>query len=219
MSEKSQHAQQIIDTALILNQRDLNHGMSGNVSTRDPQGMLITPSGVAYEDMRPDDIVLLGDDGQYQGPKRPSSEWRFHRDIYRARPDVQAIIHTHSRHATTLACLNKDLPAFHYMIAIAGGDVVKCAPYALFGSQALSDYVIQALENRKACLLGHHGLIVAAEDLSSALAITEEIESLCAQYLTLLTITPTPTLLSADQMAEVIEKFKGYGKNAQNFKE
>jgi len=211
--------QHIIETALTLNARGLNHGMSGNVSQRADDGFIITASGIAYDDMTPADIVAIDPHGHYEGSKRPSSEWRFHHDIYHARRDVQAIIHTHSRHATTVACLEKDLPAFHYMIAVAGGDRVACAPYALFGTQALSDHTLQALGPRKACLLAHHGLIVAAEDLETALNITEEIEILCAQYLALLQITPTPKLLSEQEMQAVLEKFKSYGKNAQSSKE
>lgn len=204
-------AKEIIETACAMNARGLNHATSGNVSVRSSGGFLITPSGMAYEDLTPDQIVEMNMDGSFQGPIKPSSEWRFHLDIYRARDDVNAIVHTHSRHATTLACLRRDLPAVHYMVAVAGGKSVRCAAYATFGSQELSDYALKALEGRKACLLANHGMIVAAENLNKALGIAEEIENLCGQYLAALSVG-TPHVLSDSEMDEVLEKFKTYGK-------
>lgn len=204
-------AEEIIQTALAMNAKGLNHGTSGNVSERSEGGFMITPSGMAYEDLQPEQIVQMDLEGGYGGPLKPSSEWRFHLDIYLNRPDVGAILHTHSKHATTLASLRKDLPAVHYMVAVAGGKSVRCAPYATFGSQKLSDNALTALEGRKACLLANHGMIVAAENLNKALSIAEEIESLCAQYLLALSVGD-PHVLSDQEMDEVLEKFKTYGK-------
>jgi L-fuculose-phosphate aldolase len=202
--------QEVIDIALKMNELGINQGTSGNVSARFGDGLLITPSGMAYDDLTPGDIVDVRMDGSYLGKLKPSSEWRFHRDIMDARPDVNAIIHTHSKFATTLACLRKELPPFHYMIAVAGGKTVRCAPYATFGTQELSDYALEALKDRKACLLANHGMIVAAENLGKALAIAHEIELLCEQYLISLQVGG-PHILSDDQMEEVLRKFKTYG--------
>lgn len=192
----------------------LNRGTSGNIGVRCGDGLLVTPSGVAVDEMTPESMVLLDASGNTSGNSRggtkPSSEWRIHRDILAARPDVGAVVHTHSTFATTLACLHRDIPPFHYMIAVCGGDTIRCAPYALFGSQALSDHALKALEGRKACLLAHHGMIALGRDLNDALAVAEEAESLCEQYWRILQIGE-PKLLSAEQMREVLEQFKGYG--------
>jgi L-fuculose-phosphate aldolase len=192
----------------------LNQGTSGNVSVRDADGFLVTPSGMDVEAMTPHDMVCMGFDGQpaskKKGERQPSSEWRFHRDILQARQEVGAVIHTHSMFATTLACLRKDILPFHYMIAVAGGDSIRCAPYALFGSQALSDLALQALHGRKACLLANHGMIVVGSDLEKALALAIEVETLCEQYWRALQVGE-PYLLSEQEMAEVAEQFKGYG--------
>ncbi len=193
----------------------LNRGTSGNVSCRDGDHFLVTPSGLPVEKLTPAGIVAVGFDGQVIGPGKPSSEWHFHRDILRSRPEIHAVVHTHSPHATALACLREDLPPFHYMVAIAGGESVRCAPYALFGTEALSQHALAALDGRKACLLANHGLIALGRDLDEALAIAGEIESLCAQYL-LARQVGEPALLSAAQMREVIAKFEGYGRNAQS---
>ncbi len=193
----------------------LNRGTSGNVSCRDGDHFLVTPSGLPVEKLTPAGIVAVGFDGQVIGPGKPSSEWHFHRDILRSRPEIHAVVHTHSPHATALACLREDLPPFHYMVAIAGGESVRCAPYALFGTEALSQHALAALDGRKACLLANHGLIALGRDLDEALAIAVEIESLCAQYL-LARQVGEPALLSAAQMREVIAKFEGYGRNAQS---
>lgn len=204
-------AKDVIQTALDMNKLGINQGTSGNVSARKGNGFLITPSGLDYASLKPKDIVKVKKDGSYKGPLKPSSEWRFHHDIYQVREDVNAIIHTHSKFATTLACLRQDLPPFHYMIAVAGGKDIRCAPYATFGSQDLSDHAIEALKDRKACLLANHGMIVAAENLKKALAIAHEIELLCEQYLNALQVGE-PHILSDQEMAEVLEKFKTYGK-------
>jgi L-fuculose-phosphate aldolase len=188
----------------------LNKGTSGNVSVRHEDGFLITPSGMDIAEMQTSSMVMMSMDGTPQSTGKPSSEWRFHRDIYQAKPHVGAVIHTHSMFATTLACLQKDIPPFHYMIAMAGGDNIHCAPYALFGTQALSDGAIAALEDRKACLLANHGMIATGRDLKQALAITQEVETLCEQYWRALQIGQ-PYILSQQEMAEVFEQFKGYG--------
>jgi L-fuculose-phosphate aldolase len=188
----------------------LNKGTSGNVSVRHEDGFLITPSGMDVAEMQTNSMVMMSIDGKPKSDGKPSSEWRFHRDIYQAKPHVGAVVHTHSMFATSLACLQKDIPPFHYMIAIAGGDSIPCAPYALFGTQALSDAAITALKDRKACLLANHGMIAIGKDLKQALAITQEVETLCEQYWRALQIGE-PYLLSKQQMAEVFEQFKGYG--------
>ena len=188
----------------------LNKGTSGNVSVRHEDGFLFTPSGMDIAEMQTSSMVMMSMDGTPQSTGKPSSEWRFHRDIYQAKPHVGAVIHTHSMFATTLACLQKDIPPFHYMIAMAGGDNIPCAPYALFGTQALSDGAIAALKDRKACLLANHGMIAIGRDLKQALAITQEVETLCEQYWRALQIGQ-PYILSQQEMAEVFEQFKGYG--------
>ena len=190
----------------------LNEGTAGNVSVRCEDSFLITPSGVAPEDLTAKAIVKMQFDGSHEPDKKPSSEWRFHSDILQSRPDINAIIHTHSMFATTVACLHKDIPPFHYMIAMAGGDTIRCAPYALFGSQTLSDNALTALKERKACLLANHGMIAMGVDLDEALAVTEEVENLCEQYWRLLQITPSPPLLSEAEMRDVFRQFKGYGR-------
>jgi len=189
----------------------LNKGCSGNVSVRDEAGFLVTPSGITPETMLANMMVKMQFDGSHDQDKKPSSEWRFHRDILQNRPEINAVIHTHSMFATTMACLHQDIPPFHYMIAVTGGDTIRCAPYALFGSQALSDGALVALTERKACLLGNHGMIAMGVDLDEALAITVEVENLCEQYWRLLQVTATPSLLTEEEMREVFQQFKGYG--------
>ena len=201
-------AQKLIETGL-------NKGTAGNASVRlkenGIEGFLVTPSGMAVEDMSAVSMVQMAFDGSYEADKIPSSEWRFHRDILASRTDVNAIVHTHSMFATTLACLHKDIPPFHYMIAVVGGDTIRCAPYALFGSQALSDNALAALTDRKACLLANHGMIALGRDLDDALAVTVEVENLCEQYWRALQIGE-PHILSEAEMRGVFQQFKGYGK-------
>lgn len=203
----------IIATALRMNALGINRGKSGNVSARWKDGFLVTPSGLAYERTRPADIVFVDAQGEASGRRAPSSEWRFHHDIYRTRPDAMAVVHTHSSFATTLSCLRMDVPAFHYMIAVAGGNSLRCAPYATFGTQALSDRALAALQDRKACLLANHGAIAIGADLESALALAVEVEALCEQYWRTLQVGK-PVLLSDEEMAVVIDKFRTYGKPA-----
>lgn len=190
----------------------LNKGTSGNCSVRVDEGFLVTPSGFSVEAMTPASMVQMQLDGTFEQSEKPSSEWRFHRDILARRPEINAVIHTHSMFATTLACLHQDIPPFHYMIAVVGGDTIRCAPYALFGSQVLSDNALTALQERKACLLANHGMIALGRDLEDALAVTVEVENLCEQYWRILQLNAKPPLLSEAEMLEVFQQFKGYGK-------
>lgn len=198
-----------------MNSPGINRGTSGNVSARWESGFLITPSGLRYEDTRPSDIVFVDSAGNANGRRLPSSEWRFHHDIYRSRSDTGAIVHTHSSFATTLACLRNDVPAFHYMIAVAGGDNIRCAPYATFGTQQLSTNALKALKDRKACLLANHGMITTGASLEKALALTVEVEALCEQYWRALQIGE-PAILSTKEMRTILKKFETYGQAAIN---
>jgi L-fuculose-phosphate aldolase len=165
------------------------------------------------DDLRAEDMVWLGWDGTLRGAWQPSSEWHFHQAIYRVRPDLHAIVHTHSVHAAALACLRRELPAFHYMVAVAGGHDVPCVPYHLFGTEALSQAVAGAFAQRDACLMANHGLVAAGATLARAMKVAQEIESLCEVYLKALAVGE-PTLLMRTQMDEVIDKFRHYGKAA-----
>ena len=219
----------VVATAREMNALGINRGKSGNVSARwrsaQFDGYLITPTGMPYADTAPDDIVAMplesdasrtrdkpgGASAEAVGARRlPSSEWRFHRDIYRARADAAAIVHTHAPFATALACLHRSIPAFHYMVAIAGGNDIRCAPYATFGTQQLSDHAVAALEGRKACLLANHGMIAVGGSLAAALALAAEVETLAEMYWRALQIGE-PVLLDDAEMAVVLEKFRGYG--------
>lgn len=204
----------LIATGIQLNAAGLNRGTSGNLSARCGEGFLVTPSGLTCEEMTPADIVFMAFDGHCSGPRNPSSEWRFHRDILASRPEIGAVVHTHSMFATTLACLGLAIPAFHYMIALAGGKDIRCAPYATFGSEELSAHALRALEGRRACLLANHGMIALGATPADAAALALEVETLCEQYGRALQIG-TPKLLSDAEMDVVLEKFKNYGKQAQ----
>ncbi|MBZ4200574.1 MAG: class II aldolase/adducin family protein [Methylotenera sp.] len=201
--------EQLLTASQQLTAWGLNKGTSGNVSVRTQQGFLVTPSGMAVEAMDAASMVHMQWDGTAEVGKKPSSEWRFHRDILQAQPNANAVVHTHSTFATTLACLRKRIPAFHYMIAIAGGDSIECADYALFGSQALSDNALQALAERKACLLANHGMIATGRDLPHALSVALEVENLAEQYCLALQVGE-PVLLTGDEMRAVFAQFKGY---------
>jgi len=202
---------QLLTTVQQLDISGLNRGTSGNVSARlSPSHWLVTPSGVPVNKLSADAMVLMDFEGKPVSNGKPSSEWRFHHDILVARSEVSAVVHTHSRFATAFSCLQLDIPAFHYMIAAAGGDSIRCCSYELFGTQALSDQVLIALKDRKACLLGNHGMIAVGKDLTTSLALAVEVESLCEQYWTALQLGQ-PNILSSNQMAEVLEKFKTYG--------
>lgn len=201
--------QQIIATALRMNELRINRGRSGNVSARSGDGFLVTPSGLPYEETRSEDIAAVTIAGDVSGPWRPSSEWRFHRDIYAARQEVSAIVHAHSTFATALACLRQGIPAFHYMVAVAGGKDIRCADYATFGTQGLSDRALVALEGRKACLLANHGMIAVGGSLADALALAVEVEALAEQYWCALQVGE-PNILSDAEMTIVMEKFASY---------
>ena len=194
-----------------LTRRGLTHGTSGNVSVRcDEQRFFVSPSGMDYELLQADDVPLMDLEGRWFGRHRPSSEWRFHRDILRSRPDVGAIVHTHSPRATALACTGRGIPAFHYMVAVAGGRDIRCAPYHTFGTQELSDAALAALRDRRACLLANHGVIATGADLASAMRLAGEVENLALQYSVALTLGEIRVLDDAE-MSRVIEKFRTYG--------
>ncbi|KXV13584.1 fuculose phosphate aldolase [Caballeronia megalochromosomata] len=205
----------IVATSLEMERLGINQGTSGNVSARYREGLLITPSGVSARELDEKQIVWLpldiADDAELLRVERPSSEWRIHRDILRARDDINAVVHTHSIAATALAIHGRDIPPLHYMVAAAGGKSIRCAPYAVFGSQQLSDHALAALEDRRACLLAHHGVIALGADLARAVWLAHEVEVLAKQYLLALQIG-APPLLSDEQMDEVLEKFKTYGR-------
>ena len=203
-------APKVLATARAMNASGINRGSAGNVSARCEGGFLITPTGMAYDSCKPDDMVKVGADGTASGSRKPSSEWRFHRDIYAARPEAGAVGHTHSPFATALACQGQGVPAFHYMVARFGGADVRCAAYATFGSQELSDAIIVALDGRCACLMAHHGMVVFGRDCGHALALVVELETLCEQYWLVLQLG-APKLLPADEMTRVLAKFASYG--------
>lgn len=199
----------IVAACLAMNALGINQGTSGNVSVRHAGGLLITPTRVPYEQLQPEDIVALAFDGSSEGRHRPSSEWRFHRDIMHRRPDVEAIVHAHPTYATIIAIMGLSIPPLHYMVAVAGGKDIRCAPYALFGSPELSEAAVQALEGRKACLLGHHGIIAVGRSLEGALWLAGEVETLAKQFHGCLQIGG-PRLLSDAAMDDVLVKIAGY---------
>ena len=204
----------VIITALAMNAAGINRGKSGNVSARWRDGafdgFLVTPTGVAYDQTTPDHIVAMTLAGEARGNVLPSSEWRFHRDIYAVRGDAHAIVHTHAPFATTLACMHRGIPPFHYMIAVAGGKDIRCAPYATFGTQELSDHAVAALAGRRACLLANHGMIAFGASLDAALALAVEVETLAEMYWRALQIGE-PALLPDAEMDRVLEEFATYG--------
>jgi L-fuculose-phosphate aldolase len=200
----------IVAAVHALTAHNLNRGTAGNVSARWDEGFLVTPTGLAADEMQPGDIVPMAMDGSWHGARKPSSEWRFHRDLYAARPEAGAVVHAHAPFATALACLRADIPPFHYMIARFGGATVRCAAYATFGTQELSDAALAALEGRCACLLANHGLLVFGRDLRHALDLAVEFEALCAQYWRALQ-AGRPVLLSDTEMTAVLDRFGAYG--------
>ena len=200
----------VLATARAMNASGINRGSAGNVSARCEGGFMITPTGMAYDECTAADMAKVGADGTASGRRKPSSEWRFHRDIYAARPEAGAVVHTHSPFATALACQEKGVPAFHYMVARFGGADVRCAAYATFGSQELSDAIIGALDGRCACLMAHHGMVVFGRDCDHALALAVELETLCEQYWRVLQLG-APKLLPAEEMTRVLAKFASYG--------
>ncbi|WP_347309862.1 class II aldolase/adducin family protein [Defluviimonas sp. SAOS-178_SWC] len=185
-------------------------GTAGNISVRVADGLLVTPTGVPYEDLVPEQIVAMKWDGTFHGDVLPTSEWRFHRDILASRKDLNAVVHTHSRHATAVAILNRDIPPLHYTIAAAGGADIRCAGYATFGTQDLSDLALEALRDRRACLLAHHGVIAAHATLDKALALAQTVEELAALYLMCLDAREVP-VLQQDNIDTVLAKYVTYG--------
>ncbi|MFF8799936.1 MULTISPECIES: class II aldolase/adducin family protein [unclassified Methylobacterium] len=188
----------------------LSQGTSGNISVRVDGGFLVTPSGIPAEDLAPDDLVAMDFDGRYEHPLAPSSEWRFHRDILAARPEIGAVVHAHPPYATGFAICGREIPAVHYMIAMAGGPTIRCAPYAPYGTQRLSDLALAALDGRSACLLANHGMIATGPTLAKALWLAVEVETLCRQYAIALQVG-APVVLSDAEVAETVERFKSYG--------
>ena len=199
----------LVEVSRQMVEQRLNRGTSGNAGVRLGDHLLVTPSGVPAADLAPEDMVAVDFSGQVLSGGRPSSEWRLHRDVLAERPDMHAVVHAHSPFATSLACMGHDLPPFHYMIAVAGGRTIRCAPYALFGSQALSDLALAALQGRKACLLANHGMVALGRDLDEALALAIEVESLCEMYWRACQLG-APAILSDAQMDEVIARFGQY---------
>jgi L-fuculose-phosphate aldolase len=205
---------QMIETCIYMNDRGINQGTSGNISVRIDGGFLITPSGVPYHEMTPRDIVTMKLDASHKGPRKPSTEWRFHRDIMAKKPQVGAVIHLHSMFCTSLSILRREIPAVHYMIAAAGGPSVPCVPYVTWGTQELADYIIGALQNRHACLLANHGMVCVGPDLKKAAWLAVEIEALAAQYWRALQVG-VPHILPDDEIDRVMEKFKSYGQKSE----
>jgi L-fuculose-phosphate aldolase len=203
----------LLHTSRRMVELGLNRGTAGNASVRCGSDILITPSALPVAEMSEKDMVLLDADGKVQQGRKPSSEWRFHCDIFKARPEVGAVLHMHSTFATTIACLGKDVPAVHYHIAIAGGDTIRCTPYTIFGEQNLSDLALEALQDRKACLLGNHGMIALGKDLADALSVAQEVEYLCEIYWRTLQ-AGEPQILTVQQMHEVKQKFVEYKKRS-----
>ena len=209
-AEDSALRELVVETAIELGRRGLNRGSSGNVSARCGDRFLMTPSGVPFDQLTAELTVSVAADGSWEGALAPTSEWQLHLGIYSERPDVRAVVHTHSDFATVLACRREEIPAFHYMIAVAGGTSIRCAPYATFGTTSLADAAVEALAGRTACLLANHGMIAAAADLHAALRLAEEVEGLSREYCRVLQLGG-PKLLTEGEMAEVLERFKTYG--------
>lgn len=203
----------VVAGARELDALGLNRGTSGNVSVRFGEGLLITPSGVPTAALTPEGIVPMAMDGTAPAGLKPSSEWRFHRDILAARPEVGAVVHAHPIHCTAFAICGRDIPAIHYMIAAFGGPTVRCAPYAPYGTEALSQLALTALVDRSCCLLANHGMIAAGADLGRAIWLAAELETLCHQYAVALQVG-TPQILSDAEITQTVERFRGYGLNA-----
>jgi L-fuculose-phosphate aldolase len=202
--------QSIIDACREMNRLGINQGTSGNISLRHGDGMLITPTSTPYDTMQADQIVFMKLDSAPDAGQRPSSEWRFHRDILKARGEVNAVVHAHPPYSTVLAIMGKEIPPVHYMIACAGGDSIRCAPYATFGTEELSRHAVTALEDRSACLLAHHGLIAVGASLAKAMWLAVEVETLARQYHGCLQIG-TPPHLSKAEIENVRARMAGYG--------
>ena len=205
-------AEEVIKYANMLNTENLSALRSGNISIRHDDGFLITPSGVKYSSLKYEDIVFVSLDGKFdEKKKKPSSEWRFHKDIYLNKSEANAIVHAHSTHATAVSTHGKSIPAFHYMVALAGGNDIKCADYATFGTEELSQNIIKALEDRKACLMSNHGQVAFEKNLNKAFELAQEIENICQQYINALKIG-NPKILSDKEMIKILGQIKNYKK-------
>lgn len=200
----------IVAACREMNRTGINQGTSGNISVRWEDGLLITPTSLPYDQMTSDDIVFLGMDGRPRGTNQPSSEWRFHRDIMKAKPEVGAIVHAHPMYSTIIAIMGKAIPPLHYMIAIAGGHTIPCAPYATFGTEELSRHAVAALHDRAACLLEHHGLIATGPTLDKAMWLAVEVETLAQQFHGCLQIGG-PRLLPVEEIEHVRARMGEYG--------
>jgi L-fuculose-phosphate aldolase len=211
MSDADRRA--LIDAAQGLQRDGMLRGTAGNLSVRCDGGLLITPSGLPYGELEPEDIVRVGDDGAAEGCRAPSSEWRFHRAVYRAEPEACAVVHAHSTFATALSCLRRGIPAFHYEIALAGGSDVRCATYATFGTEALAEHLLEAIAGRRACLLANHGLVAWGRTLRGAAALACKVEHLAETYVRCLQLGE-PTLLDEAEMTRVLERARGYGETS-----
>jgi len=203
--------EEIIRTGIRMNELGINQGTSGNISVRWQEGILLTPTGIPYEELNPEDICYQNWEGEVEGRLERSSEWRFHLAIQKNRKDVNAVVHTHSNHATALAIQEMEIPAIHYMVAVGGGPNIRCAPYATFGTKELSQHALKALENRKCCLLAHHGVIATGSSISKALWLAGEVETLAKQYLLILSTGKEAKLLSGDEIERVRIKMSDYG--------
>ena len=212
MSNEMNSKQILYDAIIKLHTLGLNHGATGNCSIRKEQGFLISPSGISNDSLKSEHIVLMKMDGTFVNPKKlqPSSEWRFHRDIFASRKDVNAVVHTHSVYASALSVLGAAIPQFHYMIAVSGGKEIPCAQYAMFGTQELSDNILKSLGKQKACLMSNHGLITVGNDLKEAVDIAEEVEHLSKMYV-VANMPRKPHLLSDEEMDDVLKRFQSYG--------
>ena len=200
----------IVEACRAMDALGINQGTSGNISVRWEDGLLLTPSGLPYDRMTPDDIVHLRMDGTCDHPLAPSSEWRLHRDIVGSRTDVGAVVHAHPTYCTAFAICGREIPAVHYMIAAAGGPTVRCAPYAPFGTPELSKVALAALEDRACCLLANHGMIATGADLGRAMWLAVELETLCRQYAVALQVGE-PVVLPDAEIERTVERFKFYG--------
>lgn len=207
---------ELVATARRMSALGLTPGMSGNASVRTPDGLLVTPSGMPYDQLTPADAVELADDGRVRAGRRtPTTEWQLHRDILSARPDITAIVHTHSLFCTSIACLRREIPAIHYMISLAGSDIIPCADYATFGTPALAANAVIALGTGNACLLANHGMLALGKTLAEALRLASEIETLASQYWHASQLG-VPHILDADQLRAAREGFAGYGQSKRN---
>jgi L-fuculose-phosphate aldolase len=202
--------EEMVAYGLKLTPSGLSQGTSGNLSSRFEAGFLVTPSGMPYGEITPEDVVFVDMDGHYDHPRRPSSEWRFHRDIYAARPDVGAVVHAHPPYSTGLAICRRAIPAIHYMIAVSGGDSIRCSDYYTYGTQELSDAVVRALDGRMACLMANHGMIATGATMEQAMWRAVEVETLARQYTLALQIGE-PTMLTDNEVIQALEKFGNYG--------